>query len=665
MYSHFLRIRKNRLIRRTKNFVYLLLNLFHNLFYLKNVNQYPMKNRTLLAILPLLMLVFSPLSMSAQFDGSLTRSLYFASDKADLTAESQKTLGELADSLAQFSAYALHIEGNTDAVGSDDYNKKLSSARVEVARFFLVNRGVPSAAFNKKDALGESKPIADNVTDDGKQRNRRVDISVRYRRQPVQESIEKLLTQLENSEQVFVFKEGQDTLFVAEKGTIFQLSASSFDVPNGTLVNLRVRESLTMSDFVRDNLTTTANNQVLESGGMLRITADVNGKTVNLRKDAKLIVRVPTAKELPNMQYFTGARDPHNRKMGWTVANNNTISSLSNGRLTPPRDLSPPFENLLQRLETDHKCDCQLVEKYTYFFDSVKVLPSKDLEALHNLTSSIPSVSKPKLSFWGRIRRFFRGPEEEEAPVLANKKSKTIRFEERYRMAKNVPTYCQEMARFAVEKKMDKATWQQIHYQFRRSDYAGGSFRFSDFDPFVEREAVRTYEALVTRTKMEITFFKKVHAKQMIAFERAKSARQKAFEQALKNRIVSGTASVGDMNAYVFETRALNWINCDRFYSYPPEQMVAMAINQPYQINVDVKLIFKNQKSVLSPTVVNGKLTFANIPRDEDAVLVAFKTENGQPYLAIQDVKTTDVPQTLAFQPTTLALLKEKLKSLD
>ena len=623
-----------------------------------------MKSRTLWAILPILLLIFSPLSMSAQFDGSLTRSLYFASDKADLTAESQKTLGELADSLAQFSAYALHIEGNTDAAGSDDYNKKLSSARVEAARFFLVNRGVPSAAFNKKDALGESKPVADNVTDDGKQRNRRVDISVRYRRQPVQESIEKLLTQLENSEQVFVFKEGQDTMFVAEKGTIFQLSASSFDVPNGTLVNLRVRESLSMSDFVRDNLTTTANNQILESGGMLRITADVNGKKVNLRKDAKLVVRVPTAKELPNMQYFTGARDPHNRKMGWTTASNNNISSLSNGRLTPPKDLSVQFENLLARLETDRKCDCPLVEKYTYFFDSVKVLPSKELEALHNLTSSIPSVSKPKLSLWGRIRRFFKGPEEE-APVLARKKSKTIQFEERYRMAKNVPTYCQEMAKFAVQRKMDKATWQQVHFEFRKGDYAGGSFRYGAYDPYIEREAVWKYEPLVTRTKMEINYFKKVHAKQMVFFERAKIARQKAFEQALKNRIVSGTASVGDMNAYVFETKSLDWINCDRFYSYPPEKMVAMAINQPYQNNVDVKLIFKNQKSVLPPTVVNGKLTFANIPRDEEAILVAFKTENGQPYLAIQDVKTTNVPQTLAFQPTTLALLKEKLKSLD
>lgn len=623
-----------------------------------------MKSRSLWAILSTFLLIFSPLSMSAQFDGSLTRSLYFGSDKADLTAESQKTLGELADSLAQFSSYALHIEGNTDAVGSDDYNKKLSSARVEAARFFLINRGVPSAAFNKKDALGESKPIADNATDDGKQRNRRVDISVRYRRFPVQESIAKLLSELENSDQVFVFQAGQDTLFVAEKGTVFQIPANSFDVPNGTLVNFRVRESLTMSDFVRDNLTTTSKGRVLESGGMLHLSADANGKTVNLRKDAALIVRLPTEKELPNMEYFTGERNPHDRKMGWTTANNNAIAPMFNGRLQPPRNIVWQFEYLLTQIEKEHQCDCPLVEKYTYFFDSVKVLPSKDLQELHDLTRKDPSVSSPKLGFWGRLRRFFKRPDDV-LPVAAAKKSKPIRFEERYRMAKNVPTYCQYMAKFAVENRMDKATWQQIHLQFRRTDYAGGNFRFSEFDPFIEREAVRTYEALVTRTKMEINFFKKVHAKQMVAFERAKSARQKAFEQAVKNRIVNGTASVADMGAYVFETRALGWINCDRFYSYAPEQLVAMSINLPYQNNVDVKLIFKNQKSVLPPSVVNGKLTFANIPRDEDAILVAFKTENGQPYVAIQDVKTTDTPQTLAFQPTTLALIKERLKSLD
>lgn len=124
-------------------------------------------------MLPLFVFFFTPLSISAQFDGSLTRSLYFASDKTDLTVESQKTLSELSDSLAKFSAYALHIEGNTDADAAEEYNKKLSSARVEATRFFLINRGVPQDAFNKKDALGESKPIADNISDDGKQRNRR------------------------------------------------------------------------------------------------------------------------------------------------------------------------------------------------------------------------------------------------------------------------------------------------------------------------------------------------------------------------------------------------------------------------------------------------------------------------------------------------------------
>ena len=44
---------------------------------------------------------------------------------------------------------------------------------------------------------------------------------------------------------------------------------------------------------------------------------------------------------------------------------------------------------------------------------------------------------------------------------------------------------------------------------------------------------------------------------------------------------------------------------------------------------------------------------------------VDFKIENGQPYMAIHDVKATDKTQDLAFQPTTLVLLKDKLKGLD
>jgi OmpA family len=603
--------------------------------------------------------------MSAQFDGSMTRSLYFATDKADLTPESQKTLGELADSLSKFSAYALHIEGNTDADGSEDYNKKLSSARVEAARFFLINRGVPNDAFNKKDALGESKPIADNVTDDGKQRNRRVDISVRFRRLPIQESIQKLLSQLENTTQIFTFRAGEDTMFIAEKGTIFQIPANAFDVPNGTNVSFRVRESLTMSDFLRDNLTTTSEDALLISGGMLHLSADADGKSVNLRKEAALIVRMPTKQEFSDMGYFTGARNPHDRKMAWTTASSNNISPLMNGRLSPPSDNSGELVRLLKDLEREHKCNCPLVEKYTYFFDSVKVLPSKDLQYLKDMTRKDPSVQKPKLGFFARIRHFFGGSTEEIPVVETKKRSKPILYEERYRMAKNVPRDCQEMAKFALEQRMDKATWQQVHLQFKNALYLNNKFRFSEYDNWIAREPVRTYDALVVRTKMEINFFKKAYAKRLAYYEKAKSARQKAYEQALKNNIINGVASVGDMNAYVFETRALGWINCDKFANYPPEQLVAMSVNLEPQNNLDVKLVFKNQKTIMASSIVNGKLGFNNIPRDEEAMIVAFKTENGQPYMAMQEVKTSNLPQNLSFQPTTLALLKEKLKGLD
>jgi hypothetical protein len=79
----------------------------------------------------------------------------------------------------------------------------------------------------------------------------------------------------------------------------------------------------------------------------------------------------------------------------------------------------------------------------------------------------------------------------------------------------------------------------------------------------------------------------------------------------------------------------------------------------------DVKLVFKKRKSILPCTVVNDKLVFRNIPKDEEAVIVAFKMENGKPYLAMQDVVTTSEVQNLVYKPTTAANLREKVKTLD
>jgi OOP family OmpA-OmpF porin len=65
------------------------------------------------------------------------------------------------------------IEGHTDSVGNDDYNLKLSQRRADAVRQYLLDKGVAGARLEAK-GFGESQPVADNKTVEGRAQNRRV-----------------------------------------------------------------------------------------------------------------------------------------------------------------------------------------------------------------------------------------------------------------------------------------------------------------------------------------------------------------------------------------------------------------------------------------------------------------------------------------------------------
>jgi len=67
--------------------------------------------------------------------------------------------------------------GHTDGVGSDAYNKKLSLARAEAVKTYMVSQGV-SADKIRVEGKGKSNPIASNDTEEGRAKNRRVEITL-------------------------------------------------------------------------------------------------------------------------------------------------------------------------------------------------------------------------------------------------------------------------------------------------------------------------------------------------------------------------------------------------------------------------------------------------------------------------------------------------------
>jgi outer membrane protein len=102
-----------------------------------------------------------------------TLKLLFDFDSAELRPESINELERLVKFMGDVPFATAMVEGHTDSAGSDAYNLKLSDRRAKSVFDYLTSRGVDPARLSSI-GKGESAPIADNATDEGRQENRRV-----------------------------------------------------------------------------------------------------------------------------------------------------------------------------------------------------------------------------------------------------------------------------------------------------------------------------------------------------------------------------------------------------------------------------------------------------------------------------------------------------------
>lgn len=107
---------------------------------------------------------------------TLSGSVLFATGKSVLLPAAQSRLDEASKALKE-DGRSLVIIGHTDSAGADDMNQKLSLARAEAVRAYLVKQGVASDRV-KAEGAGETQPIADNATAEGRANNRRVEIVI-------------------------------------------------------------------------------------------------------------------------------------------------------------------------------------------------------------------------------------------------------------------------------------------------------------------------------------------------------------------------------------------------------------------------------------------------------------------------------------------------------
>lgn len=113
------------------------------------------------------------------YEVTLSNDVSFAFGTANLSDEAKPMIDDLAQKIkADNRTLWLEIEGHTDSTGDETYNERLGLLRAEAVRDYLYqSQGIPLHAISVY-SFGESQPIADNSTRDGRAQNRRVVIKV-------------------------------------------------------------------------------------------------------------------------------------------------------------------------------------------------------------------------------------------------------------------------------------------------------------------------------------------------------------------------------------------------------------------------------------------------------------------------------------------------------
>jgi outer membrane protein OmpA-like peptidoglycan-associated protein len=101
----------------------------------------------------------------------------FTSGQADLKRGATGNLNKLVAFLNQYPDRSVMIEGYTDSLGSEDYNRGLSERRADSVKSYLVGQGVGAVRLTAL-GKGESEPVADNASAAGRQQNRRVEVII-------------------------------------------------------------------------------------------------------------------------------------------------------------------------------------------------------------------------------------------------------------------------------------------------------------------------------------------------------------------------------------------------------------------------------------------------------------------------------------------------------
>lgn len=550
--------------------------------------------------------------------------LHFQKDRSELLTEAASRLDSLLSVAPLSGDHHFTVQGHTDSDGDLAYNEALSLARAEEVRNYLVAHGADPTLVSV-ERYGERDPMASNARETGMALNRRVVVT--YVRHYFADTDELRRALMAGTVQHFTIDPSQDQTIVGTAGVQVRFAANAFVDAQGRVVqgpvHVELTEALGLQAMLAHQLGTRSGERLLETGGMLRVQArDTDGNALRLAAASPMDIAVPKEDQMPGMELFLSSdgRD-------WSATGRPLQETVVTTWREPRYPAPPQLSYRLPRYIED--------QKGRPVKPVAPVMPRRPIEPRR----ASYAAARPWWSFLFPARATrqadarYNTAMERHAKQMERHARRMAAYEaERASFPERLARYEERMAAWSEQKAAEYAQWHTNVYQ-PELDRTNALYA-----PIRQR-----YDSLVANWE------------QM----RAESLRRYTLRADSM-----GTADMGGLNAYVFSTAQLGWINCDRFINVPEAQKYQVIAQGDHPRSTEAYLVFTRIRSILPmERNVVGELCSPPVARNEPAVLFAYTVIDGRAHVCKQAVTPNTRPE-LRFEPSSYAEIGRILKEL-
>ncbi len=437
----------------------------------------------------------------------------------------------------------------------------------------------------------------------------------------------------EKQPQKFSIQANRDTIIVCKEGTAIKIKANSFvsektgNEISGN-VQIAVKEYYKISDIILSNLSTTSDNKILETGGMLHIAAKSDNENCIIKQDHNIEIGFPYLNKKDDMALFNG--EWINDKINWRAAGTFTSTNSE----VPSKLMIADDEVVLTSMPKEDVF--VVVEEMPEFPGGINALR----KYIKDNTQYPFSALKDKIE--GKVYVNF----------IVDKFGSVNNFQ----IARGLNNVLDKAAIYLVSQ---LPTW-------KPGKQRGEAVSVSYTVPvnFILKDSVFTDEE-IRHSKEHEEKIKDIKVNYQTSNYNTNNKNFKNdFEKKIKDDNFQKT-TVSEVNRYVFSTSLLGWINCDRFVeSKTLKTNYSILIDEPEKTVVNV--IFHRFKAIVPGSTKSNRIIFKDVPMREKITIVAIKTIKNKIFLAVKETVTTDKEETdLDFQPVTMDLLKKAIEKLN